>query len=596
MSPRKPPAWKTVTRIGILLGIVLLVGAEVIREVQAEAFAEGHTLSLILFVLGAAVTLGCLAANYDMLLKLLRQRRTAAGANAVLLGALAVALTALVCYISTRRYTRVDMTGMRRYTLHSKTERMLRTLDRPVRVTVVYWAPSQAELTMDPQAALLRWGHRQAMEMLEEFKAYSSRISVEQLGLGQEHAQVREELNERVGIPGRCVIFESGERHDVIPLIEIAQSPRWQGGSPKFAGEAAFAGALAKITEDKGQIVYFLSGHGERPIEGQPAAPGAPRTSDILTEKYSLSKLVKKLKGDNFESRTLNLADRAQVPEDCDVLVVPGPRTSLPPEHLEAIRRYLEDRDGRVLVMLDSRLHDSASGSNLDALLGEYGIEAHLEALGMFQSSQFALTARGLMQVQVAQSSVPVIEDGYADHPITRDLQNYTLELVRCAPLEIVPPRAKPNLSARKLLTGIGSSWGETTAIEEMEKSEYDPEKDVAGPVVAAVVVEPAPPEGMPPMMAPGDMRGPRLVVLGSSLSFVNTVVAQNEANLYLLLNAVNWLAGKGHMVGIPAKEMDIHVVTLSSGQIRLSRWIFIGAVPACIVVLGIAVWQIRRR
>ncbi len=594
MRPERLRAWKTATRLGIVLGIALVVGALAVRDVRAQFVGALHAISLVMLLVGGVMTVACLGANYDVALRLLGRRKTAVGANAVVVTVLAVALTALVCYISSRRYARLDMTGKRRYTLHNKTERMLRGLDRPVDVTVVYVEPPPEALAIDPQAQLMHWGYQQATQMIEEFKAYSPRLTVRELDL-QDPTKLSE-LRSRVDIPGSCVVFESGELHDVIPLIEIVEMPSWGGESPKFRGEAAFAEALARITQAKKQTVCFLTGHGERPLQGQAVLTGMERSADILnTEQYSLSRLVKRLRGDNFESKTVNLSETGTVPEDCDVLVIAGPRTPLPPEQIEAIRRFLQEGNGRAIIMVDSHLEGRGAGSNLDSLLAGYGIKAHADALGMHVSRQYArLTRRGLEPAAV--SSIPITEKGYAAHPVTRDLQNYTVELIDCAPLEILSASPKPALSTRSLLTGISGSWGEKAVAADMETSRYDTGTDIAGPVIGGIVVEPSPPPGMAPAMEPKEMPGARLVVFGSSLSFVNAVTDQNEANLYVMLNAVNWLAGKTHMLGIPPRDIDVNLVSVSASQARAARWIFIVGVPACIVALGIAVWQVRRR
>jgi hypothetical protein len=592
----KTPAWKTATRFGILLGIVLFVGGLILRDVQTQAFVRTGLVGEVLQFAGMVIALGCTAADYRVILTALSRKKTAEGVHTIVLALLAVVLTGLVCYISTRRYARLDWTGRRRFSLHSKTLRMLQHLEHPVKVTVVYEGFDQRALQVDPKARIQRWAYRRSREMLEEFQARSRRIAVKNLSMG--NATELSALNQKYDLPGRCIIFESGESHDIIPLIEIVESAREQGGSPKFLGEAAFATALARVTQGRQRTVCFLTGHGEPPLKG-PEYDKEDSEAPRSTERYSLSRLVSKLQDDNFACRPLNLADEGTVPEDCDVLVVAGPRTPLPPEQLLAIEHYLRQRRGRAIFMTDSRLQDEKGArSNLNEILNQYGIRAHTEAQGMRKAKALALGSGGLVTREQAIPQVPVTGEGYARHQITRDLRNYTMIFVTCAPLEITGGRPLPGLTTRELLTGTPTSWGETSTTPETEKATYDPGEDLPQPVTAAVVVEPGPspqlspsPEGQAP--AP---EGPKLVVFGSSESFVNYVAEQNEANLYVLLNAVNWLAGRGHMVGIPPKTMEISKVTLTDAQVRLSRWLFVLGGPACVVLLGIGVWQMRRR
>jgi len=192
---------------------------------------------------------------------------------------------------------------------------------------------------------------------------------------------------------------------------------------------------------------------------------------------------------------------------------------------------------------------------------------------------------------------VRVAPDGYARHDITSDLVKYPITMQQCCPIEILAPQPYPGLRVRVLLKGVSSSWGERVLADDTKALRYNPRQDVAGPVVMAVVAEPVSPSSHGKQTAaPSEVTGPRLVVIGSSLSFTNAFVEKNPANLYLLQNAINWLAGKTHLLGIPPKDMDVNLLVPSPGQMRACRWIFLGLVPACLFVLGIAVWLVRRR
>jgi len=596
MQTRTTPAWKIVTRAGVPFGAALVLAALVLRDIRPQAFVQTHTISLVMLICGAVITLGCLVSNYDLILDFVRRPRTALGANAAAQVLLAVALAALVCYIGSVRFARFDMTGTRRYTLHSKTVRMLRSLKQPVDVTVVYSEPAPEALMIDPQAQLIVWGYQQATDMLDTFQALSPQITVRELDRRTDQRALRE-LSARVELPGSCVVFESGEKHDVIPLLEIVQAPQWQGGSPRFTGEAAFASALAKIVEGEMQTVYFLTGHGERPLEGLPVTREMSRTADILSsEAYSLSRLAAKLKADNFESRPLDLSETGAVPDDCAVLVIAGPRIPLPREHLDAIRLYAQSPEGRVIAMVDSSLLNPEAATNVGELLADFGVTVHADAMAMRLAPALDFSVGRV--VAVAEDQIVIGRSGCAEHPITSDLLNYQIALVGCAPLELAATSAE-GVSAKALLTAEETSWGERArwrSRNDRMSAKYDAGHDLAGPVVVAAVVEPSPPPAMPYASAPENPRGPKMLVVGSSLSFVNESVAQNPPNLYLLLNAVNWLAGKGHMVGIPPRDIDINLVSLSAARIRLGRWLFALVVPLLVVAGGVVIWQARRR
>lgn len=587
------PMWKKASLAGIAVGMAMVLAAVVISDVRIQAMQDVGRIASALAIAGGVLALVCVGLNYDVIWRAIRRRKTAAGANFALLVVITAALTALICYISTRRFTRIDMTGARKYSLHSKTERTVRSLERDTKIT---WLHN----LQDPRVVSV-YGVME--EMLAKCQALNPRLSFDHFDATRQMERTQTLLL-RLGeqdIPGSCVIVEIADRHEIIPFDRILKVYRGYYGPPKleFAFEAAFLTALAKLTDEKKPVVYVLTGHGERPLEGKTPAPGMTRTEKVLSgEQYSLSRIVSQLKKDNFKVRSLSLADSPSVPEGCAVLIVPGPQTMLAEDELRAISSYLAERDGRMLAMVDSI---GFSGSeplrtNLSEILAEYGVRMYQGVIGMVEKPALTLTGQ---KVRVKDVTVSVGSDGYASHPVTSDLSNYTTAFRFGCPLQITNPRPQPMLKAERLLSSGAGSWGETNLQGDLRKARFNSGEDVRGPLTLGVVIQPAPPQtGRPPMppMNPDEMPGPRLVVLGSSSSFTNAMVSQYPANLYLVVNAVNWMTGRIYMVGIPPKDIDVNRVTFPPGMVRLAKWLFVGLIPAAIVVFGVAVWQIRKR
>lgn len=586
--------WKVITRAGILLGFGLLIAGFIVRDVSPPSFARAAHLTLGLWIAACVLVLAGIGLNFKALMGLFRTGRAAEGANFALVVVLSIGLAALLCYISTRRFARMDWTGKRQYSLHSKTKNILRGLDQDVKVTVLY---AFTNLPMQDQETI-RWREATVL-MLEEFKALSRHITVAELDwthpdMTKKANQLRQELAED-DLPGVCVIFEGVEGHQIVSkekTVEILpQSP------PTFTGEDAFATALIKLTEKEKATIYALTGHGEKAleVEQRPQMPYPMRreTVDMASDpRFSLSRLVKELAKDHYEVKTLDLMVEGSVPEDCAVLLVAGPRTPLDQKEIEAIRDYLDNRDGRAIFLADSELLPDVD-TNIDDLLANYGVRLRTDAIGMFM-------AQDIFGRATPRLSAPVVAEGMAEHPATAGLTSFRLWFDQPCPIEVEPSPSHPMLAARPLLTSVDKSWGETDIRLDSGESqvvEYTPGRDVSQPITVGVVVEPTAPPGQPPM--PTDVSalpGPRLVVLGSSLAFVNGVLAGNPSHLYLFQNCVNWMAGKLHMLGIPPKTVEFNTVSVSDSQIRLGRYLLIAILPVCIVVLGFGVWLARRR
>ncbi len=584
MGKTKTPPWKTVARAGIALGVVLLVAGLVVRDIRVRAAVEQDIISLVLVILGGLITLAGIALNWRELVNLVTSREAGEKANFAAVVLLVLALAGLLCYITNRRYSRMDWTGRRKHSLHSQTENFLRKMEQGWNAYVIY-----SDLrARQPQV------YDHVLDTLQEFKARAPQMTIDELNIGMAEPQKRiRQLQQELGIMNLelpSVLLVMGDKHEVIPIGQIVEANPGRMGPPAiaFKGEGAFLGALMKLTEEEKPVLYALTGHGERPLEatGRAPSPAQPMPGE-RNPGMSLSKLVRSIENANYEVKPLNLATEGEVPQDCAVLLIAGPKTAFSEQEMAALRDYLEGRNGAAIVLADPELAENVD-SNLEELLGPYGVQLHTSAVGIALVPTFL--GAGL------STSVPVKGSALPPHPVTEGLQGYTLYMEEPCTMEVAPAGPQTMQGATELLTGPPTSWGETDVrLGEEIMPEYKAGEDTPKPAVVGALVAPQPPPQAPPGM---EMPGPRIVVLGSSLSFVNAFLERAEytANRYLLLNCVNWMAGKTQKLGIPPKTMDFNQLSVGKGWVAASRYIFLGAVPGLVIALGVAVWLIRRR
>jgi len=78
-----------------------------------------------------------------------------------------------------------------------------------------------------------------------------------------------------------------------------------------------------KVTRDQMKTICFISGHGERDI------------ADAEAEGYQA--IDKALQNENYQTRSINLVTENQVPADCSVIVLSGPKSALIPQEATLI-------------------------------------------------------------------------------------------------------------------------------------------------------------------------------------------------------------------------------------------------------------------
>ena len=80
---------------------------------------------------------------------------------------------------------------------------------------------------------------------------------------------------------------------------------------------------------------------------------------------------------DNYEAKSIDLLQKAEVPSDCTTLVVGGPTRNYQQPEVDAIKKYVED-GGRALFMLDPPLKigrsEIADNDALTSLLQSWGV------------------------------------------------------------------------------------------------------------------------------------------------------------------------------------------------------------------------------
>jgi hypothetical protein len=211
---------------------------------------------------------------------------------------------------------RFDLTPTRGLSLSPVTEKIVRQVDTPMRLTVFY----------------RRGTREQHADLLARLRVMNPRLEFELLDLDRFPDRARS-----LGVTqyGRAAI-EYGGRRVVVPALP----------------EEALAGGILRAMRGKARRIAFTTAHGER-------APGGG------AESYG--RLVASLEAENYALDGVSLLE-GPVPPGTDLLVIAGPEHDLLPAELAAVAEYLK-AGGAVLMLLDP-----APLPNLTAFLASLGL------------------------------------------------------------------------------------------------------------------------------------------------------------------------------------------------------------------------------
>lgn len=313
----------------------------------------------------------------------------------------------------------------------------------------------------------------------------------------------------------------------------------------------------------KEKKVYVLTGHGEKSI------------TDV--DRTGYSQVKEALERANYVVQdTLFLAQSGNVPDDCSLLLIPGPTTPLLDSEIAAVRTYLEAA-GTAFIMLDPGVPS--------------GMEEMLEAWGVEVGDNYIVESGGMGRLFNLDYSVPVATQ-YGRHPITQKHQGLMTAYLMARSVSRVG-----NIGAAEtveLVSTSGQSWGETdlSPLQGGEPTEiaFDPNADLRGPVSVGVAVTADPSR---PSLSDAE-RKTRIVVFGDS-DFANNQFFGFQGNGDLFMNAVSWLMEEGELIAIRQKERGFRPISLTQGDEQLLFWISIVLLPGIPLVAGLLVWYRRR-
>ena len=256
-------------------------------------------------------------------------RQARYGANVVLSIVGVIGIAIFVNAIVVQRFDkRVDITIHQLYTLSEQTRKILKSVDIDIRVTAFLGQNVPAQ------------NQQRIRDILELYQRETGFVAV-----SYADSYIDQLLANKYNIRVEgTIVFESDTRHEKVTTIE----------------EQKFTSAILKLIKDESKKIYFLVGHEEHEIE------------DFNNEGYSSVRA--ELENQNYAAFSLSLLIEPDIPADCEVLVIAGPKTTLTNHEINVVTKYLA-RNGKLLLMLDPSL-TSAEDANggLVRLMKKWGI------------------------------------------------------------------------------------------------------------------------------------------------------------------------------------------------------------------------------
>jgi ABC-type uncharacterized transport system involved in gliding motility auxiliary subunit len=450
-----------------------------------------------------------------------RQTRYAAYATVYILVVLAVVVVANV--LADRYNKSYDGTSNKRYSLSDQTAKIVKGLKQDA--TITYFDQPR--------------GFEHAKDTLDRYANLSPKVRVKYVDADKEP-----ELARQAGIKNYgTAVVQVGDRKE----------------EAKSVTEEGVTGAFIRDLKNNTRSVCFVSGSGEHQIDD--------------SDRNGYSQLKDLLGKDEYTAKAINLLQKAEIPNDCTVLVVGGPSSDYQQPAVDAIKKYVED-GGRALFMLDPPLKIGRSEiADNDALTNL------LQSWGVTMEKDLILDMNPIGQLVGLGPQVALVSS-YDSHPIVNEMKSTATGFPLSRSLAV---KNADKTNVQKLFGSSDSSLA-TTNLSSPSVNPTDP-KNRKGPMAIAAAGT---------YNTGKENSQGRFVVIGSSSWAANSFLRFN-GNRDLALNTMNWLSSDEDLISIRPKEQDDRRITMTRSQLTWVRTTSQFLLPLIVVVAGASVWWKRR-
>ncbi len=449
-------------------------------------------------------------------------RQARYGATAGLYTVVIIAILVLLNWLANRYNKTYDTTSNKRYTLSQETQKMVRNLK------------SDATITHIDRSS----GFESARGMLDRYKNLSPKIHIRYIDAQKDPVTTR----------------SYGPRFVPATFVEIGQRREEASGLTEEGLTGAFLKDLKGVRK-----VCFAAGSGEHSLDS--------------TDGNGLSKFKTFLERDNYQATAVTLLDKTEVPKDCNVLVIAGPKSDYTANEVTAIKNYVQG-GGRAMFLLDPPLNFGR-----EHIADNTGLTDLLASWGVTENKDLVLEQNPLGQLLGYGPEVPLVST-YESQPIVNELKGNSTGFPVTRSLAL---KNADKTTVDKLFSTTDRAIA-TTNLNSNEVNPSDP-NNKKGPFVL----------GAAGSYNTGTPSNPgRFVAVGTSEFIANGMITF-QANRDLALNAVNWLSSDEDLISIRPKPPEDRRLNVNQRQMNLFFYIDLIMIPLLIIASGVTVFLKRR-
>ena len=442
--------------------------------------------------------------------------------------------------------TPIDLTQEKLYTLTDESKEKVKSIDKDVNIYFVGYSEDDSNLSLAKQ-----------------YKNVNEKIVAEAVTVDN-----RPDLAGKYGIESGStgIIVECGDRYKVLTSDDLVTYDSSTYETISIA-EERLTSAIMSVTADEVPKVYFLEGYSDFSLSS------------------NMSYLKAYLQNEITEVEILNILSTRNIPDDCDTLVITTPSKDFDDIATTAITDYI-NRGGNIL-WLNAAIGNAVELPNVNKILALYGVNPfEVGVIRETDSSKMMYNSPDLIMPDLGYSDIT--EDLYSNGVIFASPTKINInedELENLNVEETVLASTSENAYFRNdfkndsLTATEGEETGTFTVGAELKKTLTEANEETGEEAKTSTLI------------IYGDNNFVSDYKLIDDLEYAAVQLAYNKD---LVLNSLAYLSDREEDI-TARKSTGTVTYTATEQQDTIVR-VIIFAVPIVIIIIGLIVWQKRRR
>lgn len=468
--------------------------------------------------------------------------------TAILVIALVLLFIVLNLVMQKLEITPLDFTQEKLYTLTDESKEKVKNIDKDVNIYFIGYSDS------DPN-----------LDLAKQYKKVNEKIKAEAVD-----ANNRPDLVQKYGIESgtQGIIIECGEKSKVLSSMDLVTYDTSTYETISIA-EQKFTTAIVSVTSEKIPKVYFLEGYSQ------------------FSLSQNMQYLSMLLANEINEIDKLNILTTGKVPDDCDTLVITTPEKDFDDVATNAIIEYINK--GKNILWLNAAQVQPKDLPNVNKVLSLYGINPF--EVGIIRETDSSKMLSGSPDIIIPEVS-------HAD--VTKSIYNTTGPIfVNATKINVVDTEKlnELNVSKTELINTSDNAYFRKD-FNNQQNAKTD--SDETGRFLLGAELEKTIKEANEETKEQAVTS--KLVIYGENYFATDYPLSQNSQypsvqlgyNKEVIMDSISYLVDREEDI-TARKDTGTVTYTATEQQDIIIRCI-IFAVPILIIIIGIIVWQVRRR